>query len=258
MESQAIESIANESNKIWKEKTVKKKSNTQNKKHYLSAKTLKQISEWVKKYKKYISIAKSKQMNESDTSMIVADILSEITWFDKLTDITSEYKIKGQFCDYGIKYESKLHMLIEIKQISFELNEWHLYQVTSYAWNEWVKWVILTNLQNRQLYAIFLWEKIEKELLLSIDVLSDAKWNDDKIVSFFEMIHKESIKKKLLEKLLTEKTAWSKTNIVKIIMKPETIKYITKQLEKSTKVKIPVEHVHDFLRSSLDTWWCQK
>ncbi len=248
MEWAKIETIESWEKKI----TRKRNTSTSSKKHYLPVKALKQIAEWIKKYKKYITIARSKQMNESDTSMIVADMLSEMTWFDKLTDITSEYKIKGQFCDYGIRYENKLHMLIEIKQISFELNEWHLYQVTSYAWNEWVKRVILTNLQNRQLYAIFLWEKIEKELLLSIDVLSDIKWNDEKIISFFEMIHKDSIKKKLLEKMLTEKTAWSKSNIIKTIMKPETIKYITKQLEKSTKVKIPVEHIYDFLKSRLE------
>lgn len=28
-------------------------------------------------------------------------MLGEVWWYDKYFDITTEYKIKGQFCDYG-------------------------------------------------------------------------------------------------------------------------------------------------------------
>ena len=35
--------------------------------------------------------------------MIVADILSEIFGYDKYNEVTSEYAIKGTYCDLAIK-----------------------------------------------------------------------------------------------------------------------------------------------------------
>ena len=62
-------------------------------------------------------------MNESDTVVIVMDMLQEIFGYDKYSDITSEHAIKGTFCDLAIKLEGAVQLLIEVKAIGLELKD---------------------------------------------------------------------------------------------------------------------------------------
>ena len=48
----------------------------------------------IKKFQNVLSITKAKDINESDTVVIVTDILSELFGYDKYVDVTSEYEIK--------------------------------------------------------------------------------------------------------------------------------------------------------------------
>ena len=56
----------------------------------------------VGKFKQILSIAKDRDVNESDTVAIVKDMLSEIFGYDKYLEITSEFAIRGTFCDIAI------------------------------------------------------------------------------------------------------------------------------------------------------------
>jgi len=75
-------------------------------------------------------------MNESDTSNIINDMLGEMFGYDKFFDVTTEYKIKGQYADYGVKIDDKLTFIIEVKAIGVSLNDNHIFQASSYASTE--------------------------------------------------------------------------------------------------------------------------
>lgn len=94
------------------------------------------IREGIKKYLKIVEMAKSRNMNESDTSNIINDMLGDIWGYDKFFDVTTEYKIKGQYADYGVKIDDKLRFIIEVKAISVSLNDNHIFQASSYASTE--------------------------------------------------------------------------------------------------------------------------
>lgn len=64
--------------------------------------------EWIKKFSKIIEIASTRDMNESDTSNIINDMLGDLFGYDKFFDVTTEYKIKWQYADYGVKIDDKL------------------------------------------------------------------------------------------------------------------------------------------------------
>lgn len=203
-----------------------------------------QITQWVKKFKKIIEHAKNKWFNESDTSNIIYDFLWETLWYDKYTEITTEYKIKWQYCDYWIMLNWKLCMLMEVKQIGIELNDNHLFQAISYAGNEWVKWVILTNLRRWQLYCLTFWDKIEKQLVLDVDILNDTKT----LVQKLQYFHRESIQKNYLEKLFVKKMALSDKNFRKVIFSEVIIKKIQSELKNLTWVKISQDEVTNILK----------
>lgn len=203
-----------------------------------------QIIQWVKKFKKIIEHAKNKWFNESDTSNIIYDFLWETLWYDKYTEITTEYKIKWQYCDYWIMLNWKLAMLMEVKGIWIELNDNHLFQAISYAWNEWVKWVILTNLRKWQLYCLSFGDKIEKQLVLDVDVLNDSKT----LVQKLQYFHRESLQKNYLDKLFVKKMALSEKNFRKVIFSETIIKKIQSELKNLTWVKISQEEVANILK----------
>lgn len=229
-------------------KAAPKKAATKSNQIVISKWAQTQIANGLKKFKKIIEHAKQKSFNESDTSNIIYDFLWETLWYDKYTEVTTEYKIKWQYCDYWIVLNWKLTLLMEVKQIWVDLNDHHLFQAISYAWNEGVKWVILTNLKRWQLYCLTFWEKIEKELILDIDLLQETTTLPQKL----QYIHKESLQKNLLEDLFVKKMALSEKNVMKVLFSETIIKKIQSELKNLTWVKISQEEVTSILKKYIN------
>jgi hypothetical protein len=68
----------------------------------LSAKVAQRIAMGIKKFQPILVSAKARDINESDTVIIVTDTLQEVFGYEKFTDITSEHMIRGTFCDLAI------------------------------------------------------------------------------------------------------------------------------------------------------------
>jgi len=111
----------------------------------IPAKILPRLTTGIKKFQAILQTAKAKDINESDTVVIITDMLSEIFGFDKYSEITSEFAIKKTWCDLAIKIEEKVKFLIEVKAIGLMPKEDHIKQAVDYGSNYGVDWVILTN-----------------------------------------------------------------------------------------------------------------
>lgn len=83
--------------------------------------------------------------NEGDTRLLVTDFLEHALGYDKYEELTTEYGVKGEFADYGIRIEKELVAFVEVKRVATKLTARHLRQVEMYAVNEGVEWMILTN-----------------------------------------------------------------------------------------------------------------
>ncbi len=57
----------------------------------------------LRRFQPILAAAKARDVNESDTVVIVADMLQEVFGYDKYTDITSEHAIRGTYCDLVVK-----------------------------------------------------------------------------------------------------------------------------------------------------------
>jgi hypothetical protein len=104
------------------------------------------FNENLKKYQDVIAQIKKKDANESDIVTVITDILQDIFGYDKYADITSEYAIRGTYCDLAIlDSHKKISFLIEVKAVSVALNDSHIKQALDYGSNAGVNWVLLTN-----------------------------------------------------------------------------------------------------------------
>jgi hypothetical protein len=77
----------------------------------------------IKCFQPIIASAKSRDVGESDTVIIVTDILSKVFGYDRYSEITSETPIRGTFCDLAIKLDGAIKLIIEVKAIGLELKD---------------------------------------------------------------------------------------------------------------------------------------
>lgn len=99
----------------------------------------------IKKFNKPLGDLVARDANEGDTRLLVTDMLCEGFGFDKYAELTTEYRVKGEFADYGIRLDKDLIAFLEVKRVATKLAAKHLRQVETYAVNEGVEWVLLTS-----------------------------------------------------------------------------------------------------------------
>lgn len=175
-----------------------------------------------------------KKENESDTRLIIDSMLQNILGYD-ISDIKTEQKIEGKRADYVLSIKGKDTIVIEAKRIGMNLREKQIFQASAYGAYSGIKWVILTNALVWQLYRISTGEKIEHNLIFTIDILDGL---DNEEAEFFYLISKEGMSRKnLIENLWEKIRALSEDNLVDAILNDGVISKIRTTLVKQTGYK---------------------
>src|SRR5690606_8752044 len=123
----------------------------------------------IKRYQPVLDSAKTRDVGEADTVTIVKDMLADVFGYDKYSDLTSEYAIRGTYCDLATKVDGVLQTLIEVKAIGLDLKDQHVKQAVDYAANQGVDWVLLTNGQQWRVYHVIFAKPIGQELIVDLN-----------------------------------------------------------------------------------------
>jgi hypothetical protein len=62
----------------------------------------------IRRYSKPLADLVARDANEGDTRLLVTDFLCDGLGFDKYADLTTEYQVKGEFADYGLRIDREL------------------------------------------------------------------------------------------------------------------------------------------------------
>jgi hypothetical protein len=81
-----------------------------------------------RKYQKLLESARARDVNESDTTVIISDFLAEVLGWDKYSEVTTEFCIRSTFCDLALKVDGRPAFLIEVKSVGTDLKDNHLRQ----------------------------------------------------------------------------------------------------------------------------------
>jgi predicted type IV restriction endonuclease len=201
----------------------------------------------LKRFKPVLENAKARDVNESDTSMIVTDMLAEIFGFDKYNEITREYAIRGTYCDLATKIDGKLQTLIEVKPVGVDLRENHIKQAVDYAANQGVEWVVLTNGQFWKVFSVSFSKPISADLVLDLDVFTLAHNDEDAIEDLF-LLSKEGIQRSGLDVYNDQLRVRSKFNLAALILSEPILHTIRRELKRiSPDVRISVEEIKEAL-----------
>jgi type I restriction and modification enzyme subunit R-like protein len=123
----------------------------------------------VKQFQPILESAKSRDLNEADTVTIVKDMLAGVFGYDKYAELTSEFAIRGNYCDLATRLDGVIATLIEVKAVGIDLKDHHVRQAVDYAANQGVEWVLLTNGIAWRVYRVQFSKPIEHELVVDVN-----------------------------------------------------------------------------------------
>lgn len=194
-------------------------------------KVAERFAQHISAFQKVLQNAHDRDVNESDTVTIVKDILSDVMGFDKYEEITSEYAIRGTYCDLATKLDGAVRYLVEVKAIGLALKENHLRQAVSYGASQGVPWVVLTNGIHWEVYRIKFEQPLSHELVFGFDFLQlNPKKQEDTERIF--LLCREGVQKSAIEDFHAFTQIVNRFTIAAIVMSDSVLSVIRRELQR--------------------------
>lgn len=215
-------------------------------------KVAERIRDALKRFQPILASAKARDVNESDTVVIVTDLLQYVFGYDKYAEITSEHMIRSTFCDLAIKLDGKLAFLIEVKAIGIELKDNHVKQAIDYAANQGCEWVFLTNGTTWRAYKVVFGKPIQHDCIVEFDMLQLAHRNADHI-DLLGILAKEGWVKARLSAYHEQKEALSRFTLGALLLTEDVLTVVRRELRRLVDVKCSIDEIklvlqHDVIK----------
>lgn len=189
------------------------------------------LASGIKRFQPILASAKSRDVGESDTVIIVTDMLSEVFGYDKYSEITSETSIRGTWCDLAIKIDGTIEFLIEVKAIGLELKDAHTKQAVDYSANQGTDWVLLTNGEIWRVYKVTFAKPIDSELVLEINFSQLNSKKSGHIELLFHLT-REGWMKSALGEFHTQQQALSRFFLGAMVLSTPVLEVIRRELKR--------------------------
>lgn len=201
----------------------------------------------LKRFQSILTDAKNRDISESDTVVILGDMLAELLGYKKYVEITTEFAIRGTYVDLAVKVGNDVRFLIEAKAINVELKDNHVKQAIDYGANHGIEWVVLTNGAIWQVYKIHFKQPIDKSLIFEVDLLNTTGKNAQ-LLECFGTLSREGFTQSSMTAFFQQQQATSKFSLAAMLCTEGVLTAIKKELKKiSPTLKVD----DDFLKNAL-------
>lgn len=197
----------------------------------ISKRTVERFQQELGRFQKILQAAKDRDVNESDTVVIITDILSNVFGFDKYAEITSEFAVRSTFCDLAIKIDGSVKYLIEVKAIGMSLKETHLRQAGDYGANHGVDWVVLTNGINWEVYRIIFQKPVAQEKVTEFNLLEMSARREEDQQKLF-LLCKEGISRAAIEEFHHRKQVINRFVIATLLLSEPCMTILRRELKR--------------------------
>lgn len=200
----------------------------------IPAKIRANLVDGIKKYQPIVKKARDKDVNESDTVTIIADMLSDIFGYDKYSEVTSEFAIKKTFCDLAIKLDGEPKLLIEAKAAGLELKDQHIKQAVDYGANSGIEWVVLTNGVYWKIYNIVFAKPVSHELVYEFNFTEISPKKESDLEMLYILTRDAMTKggKTSLDTFYSQQQLVNRYTISQIMLTDGALDFIRKTLRK--------------------------
>jgi predicted type IV restriction endonuclease len=205
----------------------------------------------IRKFAKPLADFVARDVNEADTKFLITDFLCEALGYDKFSEVTAEFAIRGDFADYGLRIDKQLVALIEAKRATTKLSVRHLHQVEDYGVREGVDWLILTNGAQWQVYHLGRVVPIVVDLVIEVDLLGPD--NPAKKVDRLFPITREGMRHGVMDRVWKAKRATSPKAIARVLTSPAVVTAVRKELRRETEYAATDDEVLGLVRTTIKT-----
>ena len=217
----------------------------------VSKKTEDRVAASVPKFQKILAVAKARDLNESDTVVIITDILTEVFGYEKYLEVTSELAIRGTYCDLAVKIGEKFHFLIECKAVGTDLKDVHLRQAIGYGANKGIQWIVLTNGVEWQLYRLRFEQPIAWDLVDRFDLLSGSM-KDQRFLDSLYLLSREGVEKCAREELYEKIQCVNRFVVGNILLSEPVVSAVRRELRKlADGIRIEDEEIVALIRDGV-------
>ncbi len=203
----------------------------------------------IRRFSKPLQELAGRDANEGDTRMLVNRILTDVLGYDEFNDLTTEYQVRGEYADYGIRIERELVAFVEVKRVATTLGAKHLRQAEMYAVNEGVEWIILTNGGSWRAYHLTGGLPVEIDLALEVDLLSDETAARKAAQLFY--LSRESMKRRQIDELWKARRATSPRSLAQALLSPALTEALRKELRRSTGHRVDAAELARLLEETV-------
>jgi len=216
----------------------------------IPARVSERLAAGVKRFAPILASAKARDVNESDTSMIVTDVLAEIFGYDKYSEVTRELCIRGTFCDLATRIDGKFQMIIEVKAIGLELKDSYVKQAVDYAANQGIEWVALTNGNLWKVFCVIFAKPIDAELVLDIDLLQLNPKSAHDLESVY-LLTRESMLKSGLYAYHDHLQATNKFYLAAVMLSDPVLETVRRELRRLSDAKVEIAELREALKQEV-------
>ncbi|MEI6448531.1 MAG: type I restriction enzyme HsdR N-terminal domain-containing protein [Actinomycetes bacterium] len=204
------------------------------------------IQKSLRKFTRVVDRARENNANESDTRLIVTAILGEALGWDTFEHVTGEHRIKGNYADFAIHQGKDILAIIEVKAVGTTLGPKHLYQAVSYAANEGVEWVWLTNGCDWQIYKVVFGKPVEQDLAFQVSICDVEMRPKDKTELLY-LLSFEAQRTHELDAYYTKKAALSGANAARVLLKEKMLRTLRGEMRAATGHLATLEEIATIL-----------
>ena len=180
--------------------------------------------------------------NESQSRLLLDRILQDVLGYS-LGEIKTEQKIQGRAADYVLAPGGVDALVIEAKRIGAPLRDKQIFQATSYAAYSGIRWALLTNVVNWQLYRVATENKVEADLVFALDLQGGL---DGDSAYRLMLLSKTGITRcELLDKLWRKKVALSQESLIAAILNEEVLNKIRAVLLRERGYPLTNQEIQD-------------
>lgn len=217
----------------------------------ISKKVTDRITTNLKRFQSILEDAKNRDISESDTVVIIGDMLAELFGYKKYTEITTEFAIRGTYCDLAVKVSEDVRFLLEAKAINVDLKDNHVKQAIDYGANHGIEWVVLTNGGVWQVYKIHFKQPIDKSLIFEVDLLNSNPKNPQ-LLECFGTLSREGFTQSSMTAFFQQQQATSKFSLAALLTSEPMLIALKKELKKvSPTLKIEDGFLAQTLRNDV-------
>ena len=209
-----------------------------------------EIRKPLKKLLPHLLKAREENLNEADTVQRVLKVFEDVLGYDVMTEITREQQVKDKFVDIAIKLDDSVKFLVEVKAANVVLRDRHIEQAERYGAQANIRWVLLTNGIQWNVYHLSFEEGVESERVFALDFATGPLAQAAELLS---ILHRQSIQNAEHEDFWEERKALSPESIARALFSEDILRLLRRSIRKKQGLLIDIDDLATAMHLMLST-----